>query len=113
MHSELLEFLGEGGDAVGLFDVERGESRETEGASEEGASDDECLSQIGSGRKIALIMGAFCFVKQAPSRVNSVFTPSGAKRSTQAASPCTLSACNPRSKTRVSGSGESATSSYQ
>ena len=43
VHSELLEFLGEGGDAVGLFDVERGESRETEGASEEGASDDECL----------------------------------------------------------------------
>ena len=55
VHSELLEFLGEGGDAVGLFDVERGESRETEGASEEGASDDKCLRQIGSGRKIALI----------------------------------------------------------
>ena len=55
VHSELLEFLGEGGDTVGLFDVERGESRETEGASEEGASDDECLRQIGSGRKIALI----------------------------------------------------------
>ena len=55
VHSELLEFLGEGGDAVGLFNVERGESRETEGASEEGASDDECLRQIGSGRKIALI----------------------------------------------------------
>ena len=51
--AELPKFVLESGDAIGLFNMERCEAGEAKGATEQGASDDKRLGEVGSRRKVA------------------------------------------------------------
>lgn len=51
--AELPKFVLESGDAIGLFNMERCETGEAKGATEQGASDDKRLGEVGSRRKVA------------------------------------------------------------
>ena len=46
--AELPKFILESGDAIGLFNMERCETGEAKGATEQGASDDKRLGEVGS-----------------------------------------------------------------